>query len=312
MDGSDVLLSDEERRSLSDLEHTLRSLLPPLYQSSYQEIQPVSMGSAGLLVDPDGQVRWDKMWGSFCHLAMAGGPPHKGVLLGPAEETVVSTQPEAYRLVCDEICRGVQMVTGLSARASLEHPGWIRVSCAGEGMAAWLLRAITMENVSVRVEGADIFLPAGPGYRLGKEIKNVITVAAKTCHYWNGHMSLSQRICIADLLDEMSAVTPLIEPPRQSPQQRVDQTVTMRISQATGLRPAARTYFGWLGFECGSVQAAVWVVRMLVASNVLARREAMAVFIPVNSRADQDGARVIDAVRRVHRYANARGYCTNA
>jgi len=30
-------------------------------------------------------------------------------------------------------------------------------------------------------------LPAGPAFRLDKEIKNVITVVAKTHHYWTEH-----------------------------------------------------------------------------------------------------------------------------
>ena len=54
-------------------------------------------------------------------------------------------------------------------------------------MAVWLLRAIVVENVSVRREGATLFLPAGPGYRVEKEIKNVITAVAKTHHYWAEH-----------------------------------------------------------------------------------------------------------------------------
>jgi sirohydrochlorin cobaltochelatase len=55
-------------------------------------------------------------------------------------------------------------------------------------MALWLLRAIVVENVSVRREGTVLFLPAGPAFRLNQEIKNVITVAAKTYHYWAEHL----------------------------------------------------------------------------------------------------------------------------
>jgi sirohydrochlorin cobaltochelatase len=32
-----------------------------------------------------------------------------------------------------------------------------------------------------------LFLPAGPTFRLDKEIKNVVTVIAKTHHYWKEH-----------------------------------------------------------------------------------------------------------------------------
>jgi hypothetical protein len=32
-----------------------------------------------------------------------------------------------------------------------------------------------------------LLLPAGPAFQLEKEIKNVITVLAKTFHYWTEH-----------------------------------------------------------------------------------------------------------------------------
>jgi hypothetical protein len=51
-----------------------------------------------------------------------------------------------------------------------------------------LLRAIVVENVCVRREESVLFLPAGPAFRLDKEIKNVITVVAKTHHYWREHL----------------------------------------------------------------------------------------------------------------------------
>jgi len=43
-----------------------------------------------------------------------------------------------------------------------------------------MLRAITMENVAVRLEGRALDLPAAPVFRIDKEIKNVVTVVAKT------------------------------------------------------------------------------------------------------------------------------------
>jgi sirohydrochlorin cobaltochelatase len=69
-----------------------------------------------------------------------------------------------------------------------------------------------MENVSVRCEGAELELPAGPFYRLEKEIKNVITVMAKTCHYWFGHTSDSHRRSIRDLMETIEAESPLLQP----------------------------------------------------------------------------------------------------
>jgi sirohydrochlorin cobaltochelatase len=55
-------------------------------------------------------------------------------------------------------------------------------------MALWLLRAIVVENISVRREGTTLYFPAGPAFRLENEIKNVITVVAKTHHDWQEHV----------------------------------------------------------------------------------------------------------------------------
>ena len=118
------------------LELRIRLLLPEQYQDSYQDIQPVPMRSAGLQYDPDGNVAWDRIWGSFCDLAMAGGPPHKGALLEPGTQAEIDAQFGRYDEVVDEICRGIEMVTGLRAYPS-PTPGWVSVTCLGDAMAGW-------------------------------------------------------------------------------------------------------------------------------------------------------------------------------
>ena len=122
----------DEQKPLKALDEKLRIVLPEDYQDHYEDVQPVSMGSAALKFAKDGKVAWDAIWGTFCDLAMAGGPPHKGILLQPGS----------------------------------------------------LVRAIVMENIYARSEAFMLDLPACPGYRIEKEIKNVITSIAKTCHYW--------------------------------------------------------------------------------------------------------------------------------
>src|SRR5690606_26746672 len=134
----------EDRTALAELDSRLRTVLPEEYQDSYEAVQPVSMGSAGLKFGDDGRVAWDEIWGSFCDLAMAGGPPHKGTLLEPASPDAIAGAPDRYREVVDEICRGVTMVTDLATDES-PAPGWIRVHCYSAAMAGWLLRAIVME-----------------------------------------------------------------------------------------------------------------------------------------------------------------------
>ena len=54
-------------------------------------------------------------------------------------------------------------------------------------MAEWLAAAVGLENVEARVEVDRLLLPAGPGFRLQDEVKSIITVVAKTHHYWTMH-----------------------------------------------------------------------------------------------------------------------------
>src|SRR6185295_20103416 len=105
--------------ALEALETKLRAILPELYRDTYEEILPVSMGSAGLKYGEDGRVAWDEMWATFCNLAMAGGPPHRGTLLEPAAEEAVAAEPEKHRHVVEEICRGITLVTGLKAQQAV-------------------------------------------------------------------------------------------------------------------------------------------------------------------------------------------------
>src|SRR5262245_25180317 len=227
--------------ALAILEERVRTILPEEYQDSYEDVQPVPMRSAGLKYGIDGRVAWDAIWGSFCDLAMAGGPPHKGALLRAASQAEIDAQPHRYIDVVDEICRGVTLVTGLAAERSPVPGGWARVTCTSEAMAGWLLRAIVMENVEAHAEGIALDLPAGPAFRLEKEIKNVITVIAKTCHYWTGHMWQAQQRQIADLFTGMAVGAPLIAPDAEGDVdelQRTSAEMASAISMQTGLAVA--------------------------------------------------------------------------
>lgn len=144
------------------------------------------MSSAPMLYTGDGLVAWDTMWADFCELAMDGGPPHRGTMLEPVSASEVHSNPEQYRNVCREIARGMNLVTGMQTIANA-RPGWVGLVCNSEAMAAWMEKAIFMENVTVRRNGATLYLPASSKYRLEYEIKNVITAVAKTHHYWTDH-----------------------------------------------------------------------------------------------------------------------------
>jgi sirohydrochlorin cobaltochelatase len=294
------------KATLKTLERRLRTILPEEYKDRYEEVQPVSMGSAGLKYGDDGRVAWNEMWASFCDLAMAGGPPHKGTLLEPGRPTDIDAQPLRYQQVVEEICRGIALVFGLPAGPAPD-PGWVRVICPTWGMTEWLARAIAMENVSVRCcEGSTLDLPAGPAYRVEKEIKNVITAMAKTCHYWTQHMPAAQRRAIADLFATMEEESPLLQPDYNAPPDKSRQlrsSMADTIHQATGLHLSDHSYTGWLGVVCPDVRAAIWMMRLLVASNLLSRREDTVVFLPINPLLDPTGEIVTQTIVRIHGFA---------
>ncbi|MCY2982677.1 MAG: hypothetical protein NTY15_03475 [Planctomycetota bacterium] len=177
------------RLGLLELERRMDAMLPSEYQGRADEVNSQSMGTATLPSGEFGQVPWDKIWTSFCDLAMAGGPPHRGKLLEAVTAQEVIANLTAYEAVVQEIRRGIEMVTGLQTLRA-DALGWVGVACENETMAIWLMRAIVVENVIVRREGSVLFLPAGPAFRVKKEIKNVITSVAKTVHYWRAHLRL--------------------------------------------------------------------------------------------------------------------------
>lgn len=278
-----------DQRELDELDARLRVLLPETYQDSYKSLEPAPMRSAGLKFDADGKVAWNEIWGSFCDLAMAGGPPHKGQLLEPGRPEAIDAQPARYDDIVDEICRGITLASELPAQASA-IPGWVSVDCYSDTMASWLLRAIVMENVAARSHARELLLPAAPDFRLEKEIKNVITVIAKTTHYWMAHMPRAQKSAIAELFATMSASSPLIEP-----------------GDNHGLARRSFSEGGWRGVDCPSVKAAVWMMRAMVAHNVLSRREGSTLLVPNNPASDPGGVIVARTVRVVHRLAAIRG-----
>lgn len=166
----------------------LRPILPPRYQGGATVNSAPMPGAADLVYDDDGQVAWGEVWGAFCDLAIAGGPPHRGELLEAAPREEVLANPTAYEMVLDELARGLRLITGWPIVRDA-RPGWIGLVCPDDEATVWILRAVLAENVVARREGVTLFLPAGPAFRTRYEIKNVITAVAKTHHYWTEHMA---------------------------------------------------------------------------------------------------------------------------
>ena len=296
----------DEQLELRTLDSKLRIILPPEYQASYEDVQPVSMGSAGLKFDPAGRVAWDEIWESFCDLAMAGGPPHKGNLLEPGTKDQIEQQPDRYRTVVQEICRGIRMVSDLAVEPS-QNAGWVRVMCFDRVTAGWLVRAIVMENVSARMQGNVVELPAGPRFRVEKEVKNVITAVAKTYHYFDGHIASGQRRQIGAIFAQAEAKSPLLQPCDEPSSDAGKTRLAEKLFELTGLPMGRVEYRGWMGLETASVRSAIWMMRALAVSNVLARREGTLLYVPVNPVADPEGEVLVSAVSAAHRLATARG-----
>ena len=166
----------------------IAAILPPRYREPGLTVSSAPMAAASLQLDAEGRVAWDQMWQGFCELGLAGGPPHRGTLLEAVAPDEARADLARYEKVRAELARGLVMVTGL--RVVLDGaPGWIGIACADEEMAIWLMRAIVVENVMIRREREVLFLPAGPRFTLEGEIKNVVTVVAKTFHYWTQHQA---------------------------------------------------------------------------------------------------------------------------
>jgi hypothetical protein len=162
----------------------IRELAPPAPPDT------AAMGAAPF-VWREGRPDWGAMWTTFCELALHGGPPHRGPeqalrapgLGGPAGASAAE--------MLAELERGILETTGLAAAPA--GPGLIAIRCESPRMAAWLCAAIILENVEARVEGDRLLLPAGPDFRLEDQVKSVITVVAKTHHYWREHLEAGRR-----------------------------------------------------------------------------------------------------------------------
>lgn len=179
-----------------DIERKLAEFLPPRYQNGNgDEVSAAPMSAADLVFDGDGQVAWNEIWEDFCDLALAGGPAHRDTLLEPVDPALVKLNPSGYKKTLAELARGITLVTGLPVIES-KAPGWIGMQCASDEMAIWLLRAIVVENVFARRENNILYFPAGPHFQLQKEIKNIVTVIAKTTHYWTEHISYSRGLAL--------------------------------------------------------------------------------------------------------------------
>lgn len=265
--------------ALLALEAKINAILPPRYVGCFEDVPASSMGSASLKYDKDGKVAWGSIWTTFCHLALAGGPPHRGRFLDAVPVTEVLAHPVEQAAVVGEIKRAI----GLCAEFPTideDRPGWIGIRCADTDMAAWMVRAIVAENVIARHEENLLFVPAGPGFRIEKEVKNVVVCVAKSFHYLLDHIDaenrprgFSQNLIQPPLPEEIAADLPRY--------QAAAGELRDALIECLGLKAFVSDPPGWVSMECASEEMAIWLQRAIIVENILARREAVTLFVPV-------------------------------
>ena len=279
---------------LKALDAKINAILPPRYQHCYTSVPTTSMGSAGIKYGRDGRVAWDEIWTTFCDLALAGGPPHRGKLLEPVSEAEVAAAPGRYRDVVAEIGRAIGMTSYLPTVDGYA-PGWVGVRCESKEAAAWLQFAVTAENVSARRRQAVLQIPAGPDFRAEKEIKNVVVALVKAIHYWEGHLTAAQQSLAGEDVWEPATPAEAAAAPAEYEAALVEMENGLR---AAGIPLSPRRYAGWIGVETASHEDAVWLLRAILVERVLARREENVLYLPIGATPDAgQAARVARAIR---------------
>jgi len=177
---------------LDDMPEPIAAALDALPAARREVIEPGQLGGAApmsaapFVWRPDGRPDWRAMWSSFCELALFGGPPHRGPDSALRAATSGAAAPESFDAVA-EIRRGIWETTGLYSEPA--GAGWLAITCESPKMAAWLCATIILENVAARCDEERLLVPADPTFALMDEVKSVITVVAKTHHYWTAHVA---------------------------------------------------------------------------------------------------------------------------
>jgi len=298
------MTNDFKEDELSKLEARINALLPPRYVGCFEDVSPASMGSAALRYDSQGKVVWGEIWTTFCHLALAGGPPHRGRFLEAVPKEEATSDPQQYQEVVTELKRALRLCVDLPILD--ETPvGWIALQCESAAIAAWLVRAIIAENVMARNEDTVLLVPAGPSFRVEKEIKNVVVAVAKTCHYMFDHLEPEQM--------PVGEAPKLIRPPlpqeiSSQPDRHQDAAAKLQqsIQQATGMITRVGDLPGWVGCDCGDEESAVWLLRAVATHDILVRREEAVLYVPVDLSNTGANERVAKAVGMACRLSKLR------
>jgi len=141
-------------------------------------------------VDDSGQVDWKRLLqdihrtGSHNEIALAGGTPRRKSLIEP--RTGADAAKPGYVQVASELAKGLNLAS--SASVVEGTPGWLGLSCGSDDMAAWILRALAAENITVRREGTTVFVPVASGFSLENEIVDIVLAVASVFHFFDDHI----------------------------------------------------------------------------------------------------------------------------
>ena len=124
--------------------------------------------------------------------AMVYGSAADATLAEPATAEEVCTAPDKYRVVVDQLERGIRQTTGLALMPS-RCLGWIGVPCSDEKTAAWLMRAVIVDNVLVRREGNVLYLPASPTFAAQAKTQKVVDAFARAYRLLGIHLTATRR-----------------------------------------------------------------------------------------------------------------------
>lgn len=175
-------------RARAGIDRRFSPIVPIVPSPAMSGAPAPAMGQAPFVYGTNGRPQWAGMWESFCELALFGGPPHRGpesALRADEGDPPTTRRRRATFDAVAEIRRGIEETTGLPTVPA--EPGWLAITCESSRMAAWLCATIILENVDAQVRGETLLVPASARYQLEDEVKSVITVVAKTHHYWLAH-----------------------------------------------------------------------------------------------------------------------------
>ena len=242
---------------------------------------------------PTGASRGTASGTSFCDLALAGGPPHRGTLLRPATPAEIAAEPDATAAVASELTRAIRLAVGPEAWAGGES-GWLAVPCESPGAAAWLALAITAENVSCRRRGDCVELPIGPrvSLREGSQERSVRARQGAPLLGRAPEFRATVARTGARLGGAGDARGPGCRPGRRRGGGRDASECPARRGIAGG---RGRARLGGPGVRATRFKAG-WMLRAVASNGVMCRHESATLYVAVGRRVDEGQfRRVVDA-----------------